>query len=110
MSEDPNLKQPSDIATCLTTLIVFAVGMAMALGAIVGIIDQKGWPTILSRTGLSLIIFGGCFDPMNFLWNIFAFLPGRIAVSPRRAKIGWIVVGNGAVCVVVGLIVGYCLS
>jgi hypothetical protein len=84
--------------------------MAWVLAAIAGFIDQKGWPTILSAAGLSLIIFGGCFDPVNFLWNLIAFLPGKIAVSPRRAKVGWIIAGIGVACLAVGLIAGYLLS
>ena len=93
-----------------STAIEVVLGIALLVGSIALMREAvllyfKGKQfSMLEDVGLSIIVLGGCLDPINFIWICLPFTRNHVAASPRFAKIGWVISGIGSIFFVIGLI------
>jgi hypothetical protein len=56
----------------------------------------------LKLVGLSIMVFGGCLDPINFLWLCLPFTFSHVVASPRHARITLPLIAVGWVFLIIG--------
>jgi hypothetical protein len=82
-------------------IALFVAGVALAWHAVIEARLGKQF-TGVEFLGIALIIFGGCFDPVNFVCLCFPFVSRDVAISPPFKKLGWTFWGVGFVLAVAG--------
>jgi len=66
--------------------------------------------TVIKRAGLSMIVLGGCVDPMNFLWICLPFTRNRVSAPMRFARFGRPFLLFGLIVFLVGFVGKFCSS
>jgi len=97
------LKPQSKMAEVILGLALLAGSFALAAHA-VSLYTQGKQYNVLEDAGFSIIVLGGSFDPVNFIWLCLPFTRNQVAVPARFATVGWIIGGIGVMFFVVGLI------
>jgi len=87
-------------------LFLLAISAAIARYAL-QIRDSGKSFQALELAGIAVCFFGGCFDPLNWLWTCLPFTKTQIAEPARFAALGWVIIGIGWVVFVVGMIGKY---
>jgi len=82
---------------------LFVAGVAVTWTAIMQA-HQGNQFTAAELLGLALVIFGGCFDPVNFVCIALPFFKRIVADSPPLKKVAWFFWGVGSLLAVAGWI------
>lgn len=97
------LKRPSKAMEIILGLALFVASLALARYAFSLYAQGKQYGA-LEVIGFSIIVLGGCFDPVNFIWICLPFTRKQVAVPARFEAVGWLIGGIGFMFFVVGAI------
>lgn len=92
----------SSVVACV---ILGVVAAGVAFYALAELFKGKHW-SALTAAGFSLIVFGGCFSPKNFLWMLLPWTAQPLHPKSSTYPITLALGGIGFIAVIVGWIAG----
>ena len=101
MEPKPELKPASREASTLATIVLASVGLvllAFSLSNFLRLHTAAG----MKLLGFSLFVFGGCFDPVNWLWLWLPFTFSEIVQPSKYSRYIWPFVLIGFICIAIG--------
>jgi hypothetical protein len=98
------LKAISPAIEIATALLVFVAFVALATYTIHLYLRDGISYNVAAVGGFALVVLGGCFDPVNFLWLCLPFTFRDVVVPARYSQIGLFVGLAGVPFFIVGLI------
>ena len=84
-------------------VLLFAASLATGWHANKLYVQGKHYSAI-EAAGLSLMIMGGSFDPINYIWLCLPFTRNQVSIPSRFALVGWLIGGVGFIPFLIGLI------
>jgi hypothetical protein len=91
----------SIVGEAALAVTLFAIASVFVYHAIVEARQGKSVFIVVDTLGFASILFGFCFDPVNFAALLLPWVWENVAVSAPYRKVGWLFIGIGYLMVAV---------
>lgn len=98
-------KQQSSMVVIPLALVLVGISLALAWHAIF-IFDSGQICPSIKLIGLSIVVLGGSFDPVNYLWLCLPFAGHEVVAPTRYARFSLPFFCVGLFCFIAGWLLG----